>query len=64
MKTLEGKSTGEREAWSQLGMVGKEEKVRGEVLRNNTPESPEGNPGLWGGWREGQSERILMLVWS
>ena len=44
-------------------MVGKEKKVRGwEVLRNNTPESPEGNPGPRGGWREGQSERILMLT--
>ena len=44
-------------------MVGKEKKVRGwEVLRNNTPESPEGNPGPRGGWREGQSERILTLT--
>jgi len=29
MKTLDGKSIGEREAQSQLGMVGKEKKVRG-----------------------------------
>lgn len=63
MKTLDGKSIGEREAQSQLGMVGKEKKVRGwEVLRNNTPESPEGNPGPRGGRQEGQSERILMLT--
>ena len=28
MKTLGGKSRGEREAWSQLGMAGKEKTVR------------------------------------